>query len=114
MQLVSQAKGPLERGKPDTAIPMLEKAIQIDSQNPEAFLLLARAWKQKQARQKSLEFARKAELLYHGKPSKLKEVYQLESDLYREMGDSAKAAKYKKKASSVGEKPAKAKAGPAQ
>lgn len=101
MQLVNQARGPLDRGKPDSAIPLLEKAIQIDAQNAEAFMLLARAWKQKNSKQKALEFARKAELLYHGQPAKLKEVYLLKADLYREMGDAAKAGQYRRKASAL-------------
>ncbi|MHC1727509.1 MAG: tetratricopeptide repeat protein [Syntrophobacteraceae bacterium] len=104
MQLVNQARPSLDRGKPDTAIPLLEKAIQIDAKNAEAFMLLARAWKQKAARRKALEFARKAELFYQGQPSKLKEVYLLEADLYREMGESAKAAQYRQKASGLSKK----------
>jgi hypothetical protein len=90
MQQVSLARGQLERGKPDTAIRTLEQAIRIDSGNGEAFILLARAWKQKGEKRKALEFAKKAELLYQKQPAKLKEVYSFESDLYRELGDSTK------------------------
>ena len=64
MQQVSQARGQLERGKPDAAIRTLEKAVRIDAGNGEAFILLARAWKQKGEKRKALEFAKKAELLY--------------------------------------------------
>ncbi len=91
MQQVSQARGQLERGKPDVAIRTLEQAIRIDAGNGEAFILLARAWKQKGEKRKALEFAKKAELLYQKQPAKLKEVYLFESELYRELGESAKS-----------------------
>ncbi len=90
MQQVSLARGQLERGKPDTAIRTLEQAIRIDAGNGEAFILLARAWKQKGEKRKALEFAKKAELLCQKQPAKLKEVYSFESELYRELGESTK------------------------
>jgi tetratricopeptide (TPR) repeat protein len=80
---------------------MLEKAIQIEVQNPEAYMLLARAWKQKGARQKALEFAKKAEILYQDEPARLKEVYMLKADLYKELGDHAKSDQYRRKASAL-------------
>jgi tetratricopeptide (TPR) repeat protein len=101
MQQVSQARGQLERGKPDAAIRTLEKAVRIDARNGEAFILLARAWKQKGEKRKALEFAKKAELLYQKQPAKLKEVFLLESDLYRELGDAASALQSSRKASAV-------------
>jgi hypothetical protein len=91
MQQVVQARGQLERGKPDAAIRTLEQAIRIDAGNGEAFILLARAWKQKGEKRKALEFAKKAELLYQKQPAKLQEVYLFESDLYRELGDNTKS-----------------------
>ncbi|MGC9964625.1 MAG: tetratricopeptide repeat protein [Syntrophobacteraceae bacterium] len=105
MQKVNQARGQLERGRPDSAIRTLEGAIRIDARNGEAFILLAKAWKQKGEKRKALEFAKKAELLYQKQPAKLKEVFLLESDLYRELGDSAKAAALRQKASGVRQKP---------
>jgi Flp pilus assembly protein TadD len=90
MQQVNQARGQLERGKTDAAIRTLEKAVRIDAGNGEAFILLARAWRQKGEKRKALEFAKKAELLCQKQPVKLKEVYLLESDLYRELEESMK------------------------
>jgi hypothetical protein len=101
MQKVNQARGQLERGKADAAIRTLEGAVRIDARNGEAFILLAGAWKQKGEKRKALEFAKKAELLYQKQPAKLKEVFLLESDLYRELGDSAKAGKLRRKAAGV-------------
>ncbi|HIJ68597.1 MAG TPA: tetratricopeptide repeat protein [Deltaproteobacteria bacterium] len=101
MQQVSQASGQLERGKPDAAIRTLEKAVRIDARNGEAFIVLARAWKQKGEKLKALEFAKKAELLFQKQPAKLKEVFLLESDLYRELGDTSSAAQSSRKASAV-------------
>jgi tetratricopeptide (TPR) repeat protein len=90
MQQVDQARGQLEKGKTDAAIRTLEKAVRIDAGNGEAFILLARAWKQKGEKRKALEFAKKAELLCQRQPAKLREVYSLESDLYRELEESTK------------------------
>lgn len=90
MQQVSLARVQLERGRPDPAIRTLEKAVRIDPGNGEAFILLARAWRQKGERRKALEFAKKAELLCQKQPSKLKEVFLLESDIYRELGDTTR------------------------
>ncbi len=101
MQLVDEARGPLDRGKPDLAISVLERAIQVDVQNPEAFMLLARAWRQKGAKKKALEFAKKAEILYQDEPARLKEVFRLEADLYKEAGDNAKASQYRRKATEL-------------
>jgi tetratricopeptide (TPR) repeat protein len=91
MQQVEQARGQLERGRTDAAIRTLEKAVRIDAGNGDAFILLARAWRQKGETRKALEFAKKAELLCQKQRSKLREVYSLESDLYRELEESTKA-----------------------
>lgn len=99
MHLVEQAKASLAQGKPDVAIAVLEQAIQVDVHNGEAFLGLARAWRMKGSRNKSLEFSRKAEILFQENRGKLKEVYLFQSDLYKEMGDTAKSEQYRQKAS---------------
>lgn len=101
MHFVDQARHSLAQGKPDAAIPPLEQAIQVDVNNGEAFLLLARAWRQKGARNKALEFARKAEILFQDNRLKLKEVYLLEAGIYKDMGDPGKADLYNRKASKL-------------
>lgn len=101
MHLVDQARNSLAQGKPDAAIPPLEQAIQVDVNNGEAFLLLARAWRMKGSRNKALEFARKAEILFQDNRLKLKEVYLLEAGIYKDMGDPGKADIYNKKASKL-------------
>jgi tetratricopeptide (TPR) repeat protein len=98
MHLVDQAKASLAQGKADPAIPLLEQAIQVDVHNGEAFFTLARAWRMKGARQKALQFAQKAEILSQDDPAKLKQVYLLEADLHKELGDAAKADAYRQKA----------------
>ncbi len=101
MNRVNQAKAALAEGKPDRAIPLLEQAVQVDVYNGEAFLQLARAWRMKKSQQKALEFARKAEILLQDQPSKLKEVYLLQADLYRETGDVKKGQLYQQKAQNM-------------
>jgi tetratricopeptide (TPR) repeat protein len=91
MQQVNQARGQLERGRIDAAIHTLEKAVKIDARNGEAFLLLAHAWKMKGEKRKALEFAKKAEILFHKQPEKLREVRSFESDLAHESGEKKKA-----------------------
>ena len=101
MHLVDQARAALGQGKTDQAISLLEQAIQVDVYNGNAFYLLARAWRTKGSRQKALEFSRKAEILFQEDHAKLKEVYLFESDVYKELKDSAKAEAYRQKASKL-------------
>jgi len=101
LHLVEQARALLAQGKADAAIPLLEQAIQVDVHNGEAFLALAQAWRAKGARQKALQFAQKAEILSQDDPSKLKQVYLLQADLYKELGDNARTDVYRKKALTV-------------
>jgi hypothetical protein len=101
MHLVDQAKASLAQGKADPAVPLLEKAIKIDVHNGEAFFNLARAWRMKGSRNKALEFSKKAEILFQNESAKLKQVYLLEADLYREMGDTAKMDSYRQKAAKL-------------
>lgn len=98
MHLVGTAKTALRQGKADQAIAQLEQAIQVDAYNAEAFLILAEAWKTKGDRKRSLEFARKAEVLYQDKPKELKRVYLLEADLLKASGQAREAEKYRQKA----------------
>ncbi len=101
MHLVDQAKASLAQGKADPAIPLLEKAIQVDVHNGEAFFNLAKAWRMKGSRQKALQFSQKAEVLFQNDPGKLKQVYLFEADLYKEMGDAAKTDSYRQKAAKL-------------
>ena len=101
MHLVNQAKASLAQGKADPAIPLLEQAIQVDVHNGEAFFNLAKAWRMKGSRQKALQFAQKAEVLYQNDPAKLKQVYLLEADLHKEMGNATKSDAYRQKASKL-------------
>ena len=101
MHLVDQAKASLAQGKPDPAIPLLEKAIQVDVHNGEAFFNLAKAWRMKGSRQKALQFSQKAEVLFQDDHGKLKQVYLFESDLFKEMGDTAKMDSYRQKAAKL-------------
>ena len=101
VELVDRAKVSLAKGKPDAAISALERAIHADVNNGEAFLVLARAWKQKGARHKALEFAKKAEVLSEDQPARLKETLLLESELYGELGDKTRAGECRRKASGL-------------
>ncbi len=101
MHLVDQAGTALSQGKPDAAIPLLEQAVQIDSYNGEAFFGLARAWKMKGSRNKAQEFAQKAEVLLQDQPSKLKQVYLFQTELFRELGDTGRMEQYRQKASKL-------------
>jgi Tfp pilus assembly protein PilF len=101
MHLVDQAKAALAQGQPDAAIPYLEKAVSIDVQNGDAFLGLARAWRMKGSRNKAIEFARKAEVFLQENRSKLKEVYLLEADIYKDIGEMKKMDLYREKASKL-------------
>lgn len=99
MHLVDQAKLSLNQGRVDEAIGLYEQAVQVDVYNGEAFLGLAKAWHMKGSQKKSLEFARKAEILLQDKPSRLKEVYLLQADIHRQLGEIPQAEASLRKAS---------------
>jgi hypothetical protein len=101
MHLVDKAKALLAQGKADPAIPLLEQAIQVDVHNGEAFFNLAKAWRMKGSRQKALQFAQKAEILFQDDPAKQKQLFAFEADLYKEMGDVGKMNSYRQKASKL-------------
>jgi hypothetical protein len=102
MHLVTQAKTALHQGRPDAAIALLEQAIQVDVYNGEAFFNLARAWQMKGVKQKAIEFARKAEIIFQDDRAELRRVYLLLADLYSETGDVRNAGVYRKKAEGIG------------
>lgn len=101
MHLVEQGKTALGEGKADRAISLLEQALQIDTQNGEAYYTLSRAWLMKGARQKALQFAQKAETLLQADPVKLKQLYLYEADLWKELGDTKRMEGYRQKASKL-------------
>ncbi len=101
MHLVEQARAAIVQGRAEAAISLLEQAIQVDVYNGEAFFGLARAWRMKGSPQKSLEFARKAEILFQDDTKKLKDVYKLEAEVYRELGDASNAEAYRQKSSGL-------------
>ncbi len=99
MHLVDQAKLALNQGRNEDAISMYEQAVQVDVYNGEAFLGLARAWFAQGASRKSLEFAKRAEMLLQEDLSRLKEVYLLQVEIYRQQGDTSQAEAYLGRAS---------------
>ena len=108
MHLVDQANAALAQGKTDSAISLFEQAVQLDVYNGSAFFGLAKAWRIKGSREKALEFARKAEILFQDDRSKLKELYLLEANIFKDMGDRAKEEDYRQKASRLSDgKPGK-------
>jgi len=98
MHLVDLARASLNQGNPDQAIAFLEQAIQVDGYNGEAFFGLARAWRMKGSAGKALGFARKAEILFQDEPARLKDVYLLEAEIYRDSGDVSAAQAYSDRA----------------
>jgi len=101
MHLVDQARVALAQNKADQAISLLEQAVQVDVYNGDAFLQLSRAWRIKRSREKALEFAKKAEILFQDQPPKLKEVYLLQADLYKDAGDHKRSQIYLQNAESL-------------
>ncbi len=99
MHLVEQAKTSLDQGRLDEAISMYEQAVRVDVYNGEAFLGLARAWHMKGFHDKSLEFAKRADVLFQGRPARLKEAYLLQAEIHRQMGDTGRAETFLREAS---------------
>ncbi|MEJ5363600.1 MAG: hypothetical protein WHS86_00730 [Desulfosoma sp.] len=98
VQLVQEGDRALAKGDPDGALGFYEQAVQVDGYNGLAFLGLAKVWLQKNVPKRSLEFAKKAEILLTDNPKGLKETYLLESFLYEMLNQPETAKTYKKKA----------------
>ncbi len=98
VSLVENARQMREKGKVDDAIRTLERAIEIDAYNGEAFYELALCWKKKGSMKKSLSFADRAERLFAGRRDKLRNVYLLKAQLLEAMGQRDEAARYRGKA----------------
>lgn len=98
VQLVQEGDRALAKGDPDGALGFYEQAVQVDGYNGLAFLGLAKVWLQKNVPKRSLEFAKKAEILLTDDPKGLKETYLLESFLYEMLNQPEMAKTYKNKA----------------
>ncbi|WP_448383808.1 hypothetical protein [Desulfosoma sp.] len=98
VQLVQEGDRALARGDPDSALGFYEQAVQVDGYNGLAFLGLAKVWLQKNVPKRSLEFAKKAEILLTDNPKGLKETYLLQSFLYEMLNQPETARTYKNKA----------------
>jgi len=98
VQLVQEGDRALAKGDPDGALGFYEQAVQVDGYNGLAFLGLAKVWLQKNVPKRSLEFAKKAEILLTDNPKGLKETYLLESFLYEMLNQPETARTYKNKA----------------
>jgi hypothetical protein len=102
MHLVNSAKTELDRGNAEQAMVQLEQAIQVDAYNAEAFYCLAQAWEVKGDVKRALEFARKAEILFQDEPQELRQVYLLETDLLKRLGQASESEIYRQKAARLG------------
>lgn len=98
VQLVQEGDLALTKGDLDGAMGFYEQAVQVDGYNGSAFLGLAKVWLQKNAPKRSLEFAKKAEILLTDKPKELRETYLLQSFLYEMLNQHESAMVYKAKA----------------
>lgn len=98
IQLVQEGDRAMGKGELDSALGFYEQAVQVDGYNGLAFLGLAKVWFQKNAPTRSLEFAKKAEILLADNPKGLKETYLLESFLYEMLNQPDAAKTYKEKA----------------
>jgi len=98
VKLVDDARQMRVKGKVDEAIRLLERAVEVDAYNGEAFYELAICWKAKGDMKKALSFADRAEHIYAGNPDKLKKVYLLKAQLLEAAGRKEEAQKYRQKA----------------
>jgi tetratricopeptide (TPR) repeat protein len=76
LRLTDQARLLIESKRPDEAIRILEKALNIDPQNGQNYFFLAEAWIQKGNKMQALEFNRMAELYLASYPSWMVRVLQ--------------------------------------
>lgn len=97
VKMVDNARQLRVNGKVDEAIRTLERAIELDPYNGEAFYELALCWKTKGNTKKALSFADRAEQMFYGNQEKLKKVYILKAQLLESSGKKEEAQKYRQK-----------------
>ncbi|MCX7823575.1 MAG: hypothetical protein N2260_09080 [Syntrophobacterales bacterium] len=98
IKLVDNARQLRVNGKVDEAIRTLERAIELDAYNGEAFYEMALCWQNKKDFNKALKFADRAEQVYSKNPEKLKKVYLLKAQILESTGKKEEAYKYRQRA----------------
>lgn len=96
-KLVDNARQLRVNGRVEEAIRTLERAIELDAYNGEAFYELALCWQVKKDFRKALNFADRAEQTFAGNPEKLKKVYILKAQILEASGKKDEAHKYRQK-----------------
>ncbi len=97
-KMVESARKLRQEGKIDEAIKSLERAIELNPNNGDAFYELSLCWKEKRNFNKALFFADKAEKLFSGNRQKLKDLYILKAQLLEALGKKEEAKAYREKA----------------
>lgn len=83
LTLSDQARALLEQDKPDQAIRLLERAINLHPQNGEAYYYLAEAWLRKGNFDQALEFNRLADLYFKDDNSWLQRIAFQKNRIHR-------------------------------
>ncbi len=101
LKLVEQAREFALSGRVDQAIEYLERAIELDSYNGEAFYEMARCWEIKGNHEKALTFIDRSIRIFQGNPEKLKKSYMLKSAILKAAGENEEAEHFRSLANSL-------------
>ncbi len=91
LKLVEQAREFALSGRVDQAIEYLERAIELDSYNGEAFYEMARCWEIKGNHEKALTFIDRSIRIFQGQPEKLRKSYLLKAAILKAVGRNEEA-----------------------
>ncbi len=93
LELVKKARDFALSGKIDTAIEYLERAIELDSYNGDAFYEMARCWEIKGDHDKALAFIDRSIRIFQGRPNQLRKSYLFKAAILRASGKEEEAKK---------------------
>lgn len=99
-ELVDRARNLALSGQVDEALGLLERAIEIDAYNGEAFYEMARCWELKGNHNRALTFVDRAILIFEGRPERLKKAYLLKSEILMRLGRTEEAHRLRSMAQS--------------
>jgi len=97
-ELVNQARELALAGRTEEALRRLERAVELNAYNGDAFYEMARCWEIRGDHERALTFINRAIAIFRGKPSKLIPAYFFKAAILEKLGRISEAAKIREMA----------------
>lgn len=95
LELVERARELALSGKVDEALGLLERAIEVDAYNGDAFYEMARCWELKGNHSAALNFIDRAISIFEGRPQNVQKAYLLKAEILEQLGDMEESHRFK-------------------